>query len=432
MGDKRVVILGNGVAGVSCARHIRKRSELPVTIISSESKHFFSRTALMYIYMGHMKYEHTKPYPDHFWEKNRIELIQARVDDIDPESRLLRLESGEQINYEQLVLATGSQTATYGWKGLDLKGVQGLYSLQDLQQMEVNTDGIESAVVVGGGLIGVEMAEMLISRGIKVTLLVREDRFWGIILPKEEGELIDEHLRKEGVELLLETELEQILGDEEGKVKAVNTKDGKLIDCQFVGICTGVKPNVSFLKDSNLEIDRGLLVDQYLRTNLDNVYAIGDCAQLRRPPAHRKEIEAVWYVAKMMGEVAAANICGVPTRYNPGPWFNSAKFFHIEYQTYGKVPAIPHDDLSSLYWEDKKNEKALRLVYDNETHQLVGIHAFGIRLHHPTCEYWLKSEIDINQLINELEKANFDPEFYQSSFPNIKSSMKEQLITSQL
>ena len=89
----------------------------------------------MYIYMGHMKYEHTKPFEDSFWEKNKIDLIQDRVDRIDPSSSSILLAEGGEMKYDQLVIATGSKTATFGWEGLDLKGVQGLYSFQDLQSM---------------------------------------------------------------------------------------------------------------------------------------------------------------------------------------------------------------------------------------------------------------------------------------------------------
>jgi len=432
MEEEQIIIIGNGVAGVTTARHLRKRSSNPITIISSESKHFFSRTALMYIYMGHMKYEHTKPYPDDFWKKNRIDLLQARVEQIMPDEKQLKLSNGELLSYDKLIVATGSKTATYGWKGLDLNGVQGLYALQDLQLMESNTKGIDHAVVIGGGLIGVEMAEMLHTRGIKVIFLVREDRFWGNVLPKEEGELIGRHLVNEGIDLRFQTDLEEIIGDENAKVKAIKTGSGDQIQCDFVGICTGVKPNVDFLKGSGLKIDKGILVDEYLQTNLPDVYAAGDCAQLKTPSSGRKAIEAVWYVGKMMGEVLAANLAGIPTKYQAGHWFNSAKFFQIEYQTYGLVPAKLADTQASVYWENAEKEQAIRLVYELTSAKLIGIHAFGIRLDHQQCDAWLNRGISVSELIDELEKANFDPEFYENPFPAIKSSFAEQLKEPQL
>ncbi|MFV8226947.1 FAD-dependent oxidoreductase, partial [Christiangramia aquimixticola] len=123
---------------------------------------FFSRTALMYVFMGHMKFEHTQPYESWFWEKNRIELKKAWVQKVEFGERTLVFDSGEKMTYDVLVIATGSKPNKFGWPGQDLEGVQGLYSKQDLELMEKNThQGVNRAVIVGGGLIGIEMAEML-------------------------------------------------------------------------------------------------------------------------------------------------------------------------------------------------------------------------------------------------------------------------------
>ena len=170
---KNIVIIGNGIAGITAARHIRKGSQSRITVISSETEHFFSRTALMYIYMGHMRYEHTKPYEDWFWKKNHIELVKDHVVRVSTPDKSLMLASGNTVHYDILIIATGSRSNKFGWPGQDLKGVQGLYSFQDLEAMESGTKNIHRAVVVGGGLIGIEMVEMLLSRKIEVTFLIR-------------------------------------------------------------------------------------------------------------------------------------------------------------------------------------------------------------------------------------------------------------------
>ena len=157
---EHIVIIGNGISGVTAARHIRKHSDHKITIISAETDHFFSRTALMYIYMGHMKYEHTKPYEDHFWKKNRIELKRTYVHQIHPEEKEVECTGGERLAYDKLILAVGSKPNKFGWPGQDLDGVQGLYSYQDLEQLEKNAPNnkqCKRAVIVGGGLIGIEL-----------------------------------------------------------------------------------------------------------------------------------------------------------------------------------------------------------------------------------------------------------------------------------
>ena len=421
-----IVIIGNGIAGTTLARHIRKRSDHKITIISGESDYFFSRTALMYIYMGHMKFEHTKPYEDWFWSKNRIELKKAWVKSIDLNQKQIHFDTGEPMTYDKLVLATGSQSNKFGWPGQDLQGVQGLVSLQDLDLMEVNTKKINHAVVVGGGLIGIEMAEMLHSRHIPVTYLVREANFWGAVLPKEEAQLIDNHIKENGIDLRLKTELKEIVDDGKGKVKAVVTTTGETIPCEFVGLTVGVHPNIDLAKPTAIETDRGILVDEFLSTSVNDVFAIGDCAQLRYPLPGRKSIEAVWYVGRMMGEILAQTLTGNQTAYQPGIWFNSAKFFDIEYQTYGTVKASCDAGEAYFYWECSDKRKCIKIIYDEANFKLKGINSFGIRMRHEVWDQWLREERRLDYIIENLKKANFDPEFFRQYDPEIQQKFNDE------
>ena len=195
---KHVVIIGNGIAGITAARNIRKLSNDKITVISSESEYFFSRTALMYIYMGHMKFEHTKPYEDWFWGKNNIDLIYDHVMRIEPGNNSIQLAKAGPMPYDKLILALGSATNMFDWPGQDLNGAHGLYSLQDLEVIEKSTINVRKAVIVGGGLIGIELAEMLHSRGIDVTFLILESAYWHNVLPLEESKLIGRHIEAHG------------------------------------------------------------------------------------------------------------------------------------------------------------------------------------------------------------------------------------------
>ena len=409
---QKVVIIGNGIAGVTAARHIRKNSDDEILIISAETEFFFSRTALMYVYMGHMRFEDIKPYEDWFWKKNRIDLMFDYVQSIDFEQKQLDLKKGQSVSYDKLILAVGSKPNKFGWPGQDLKGVQGLYTYQDLEEVEENSKNARNAVIVGGGLIGVELAEMFISRGIAVTFLVREGRFWGNVLPKEEGELITRHIREHHVDLRLNTELDEIIDDGNGQVKEIRTKDGEVIPCQIVGLTAGVSPNVEFLRGSNLKVDRGIVVNAYMETNMPDVYAIGDCAQFDNPVDGRRPVEQVWYTGRIMGETVAQNIAGNRKAYEPGPWFNSAKFFDIEYQTYGWVFAQLQENETDFYWEHENGKIALHVVWDQTTKEFKGVNVFGIRLRHELFDNWLKNRASIEEVMANLKTANFDPEFY--------------------
>lgn len=411
MSKQNIIIIGNGVSGITAARHIRKLSEHNVAVISSETKYFYSRTALMYIYMGHMKFENTKPYEDHFWKKNRIDLILDEVVKLETKQKTLLLASGKTVSYDTLIIASGSKSNMPEWQGRDLKGVQSLYSFQDLRKMEQHTQSIEHAVVVGGGLIGIEMAEMLRSKNIPVSFLVREAGFWNKVLPFEESEIVNRHIREHQVDLRLSTELQEIHGDSNGRVQSVSTSDGDEIACQFLGIAVGVHPNISFLKDSGIKTRAGVLVDEYFQTNIPDIYAIGDCAEQTNPLKNRKSIEQVWYTGKIMGETLARTICSNKTSYQPGLWFNSAKFFDIEYQTYGIVPAENSKDQASFYWQDKYDKKCLRIVYDSRSKCIKGIHVLGLRLRQRVCERWITEDKTLAFAIKNLHQASFNPEF---------------------
>jgi NAD(P)H-nitrite reductase large subunit len=409
---KQVVIIGNGISGITAARNIRKRGDHQITIISAETEHFFSRTALMYIYMGHMRYENTKPYEDWFWKKNRIELVKDFVEKVDTKSKQLILRTKGNLKYDILIIAAGSKSNKFGWPGQDLKGAQGLYSYQDLELMEANSKGIEHAVIVGGGLIGIEMAEMLLTRKIGVTILVRENEFWSNVLPLQEANLISRHVRSHHVDLRLTTELKEIQADANGKVKSILTTKGETIQCQFVGLTVGVSPNIDFLKDSGIETKRGVLVNECLETNVADVYALGDCVERTYELPGRRTVEQVWYTGRMMGEVVAQTICGDKTKYEPGPWFNSAKFFDIEYQTYGNVRNELKENEAEFYWEHVSGTKCAHAIWDKSTNQFLGLNTFGIRMRHECFDKWLRTKKSIDFVMEHLAEANFDPEFF--------------------
>ena len=428
-----IVIIGNGISGVTLARHIRKLSDKKITIISAETDYFFSRTALMYIYMGHMKFEHTQPYENWFWEKNRIELLNAYVEAIDTNNKSLKLANGSNLNYDKLIIATGSKPNKFGWPGQDLKGVMGMYHKQDLDNLEVhapNKEVCKRAVIVGGGLIGIELAEMLNSRSIPVTFLVRESSFWNGVLPEGESQMINRHIKNHHIDLRLSTNLKEIKSDENGKVKSVVIEEtGEEIPCNVVGLTAGVSPNIDFVKSSKIETGRGIKVNRFLETNIPGVYAIGDCAEQHEAIGNRRPIEAVWYTGRMMGETLAQTICDKRREYKPGHWFNSAKFLDIEYQTYGWVWAKPKENEAHFHWKHEDDTKCLTVGYNKDTNEFIGINTFGIRMRHETFDTWLTEKRDVDYVMNHLSEANFDPEFYSHYEAEILSAYNKQLQT---
>ena len=395
-----VVVVGNGIAGVTAARHVRKASaEARVTMVSDETLAPYARTALMYVYMGALAQAHTRMYEERFWAENRIDRVLDRALALDTARQRLALRDGGEVAYDRLLVATGSVPAIPPWPGADLAGVQGLYGLADLETMEASTRGVRRAVVVGGGLIGVELAEMLRTRGVEVTFVVREDRYLPLALSPVESGLVEAEVRRHGVDLRLGTEVARVEGTD--RVEAVVTAEGERLAAEFVGVGTGVRPNVGWLGGA-VETGRGVLVDRQLRASAPNVWAAGDCAELRDPPPDVRALEPIWYAARLQGATAGLGMAGRARDYAPGVYYNSAKFFDLEWQVYGAT-AGPGDD-----WERTDRARSLRVRHRDG--RVAGVSALGVRLRQDVCARWIAEGWPLGRALADLDAARFDAE----------------------
>jgi NADPH-dependent 2,4-dienoyl-CoA reductase/sulfur reductase-like enzyme len=421
-----VVIIGNGITGVTAALRLReRRPDCNITIVSGESTYHYSRPALMYLYMGHMTWADTKPYEDDFWKRQRLDLVRGWVTGVDVSGRRITLHGGGSLAYDKLLIATGSKSNKFGWPGQDLPGVQGFYDLMDLRLLHENTVRAEHAVIVGGGLIGIELAEMLHSRNLHVTFLVREKYYWNNILPSEESKMICRIIRAAGMDLRLSTNLKEIVDDGTGRVTGVVTDTGDRIDCQLVGLTPGVSPNIDLVKDSPIATGRGVLVDLSLRTNVPDIFAAGDCAEIVTPDGERNLIQQVWYTGKAQGRVVGDVLAGDEREYEPGIWYNSAKFLDLEYQTYGFVSNEPREGERHLWWEHPDHGYGIRIVHDGR--KVTGFNLMGIRYRHEVCERWIREERPIEYVLDRLAEANFDPELYRRHESKIVPALRAQI-----
>lgn len=225
----KIVIVGNGVAGVTCAMTARQRDpHAEITIVGGETDYFFSRTALMYSYMDRMSRRDLEPYERKAYAEQRISLLRDWVIDHHAEAKTVHLSSGATLPYDKLVLALGATPNRFGWDGInDVKdGLVHFVSMQDLDACERLTPTTREAIVVGGGLIGIELVESLLYHGVKVTFLIREPYYWPLALGREEGDIVTEQLRAHGVDVRYMEEMKQIEVDSVGRVSGVLTNKG--------------------------------------------------------------------------------------------------------------------------------------------------------------------------------------------------------------
>ena len=410
------VIIGNGVAGITAAFALRKRDGAArISVVSGESDYFFSRTALMYAFMDRMNLRDLEPFERKTYVTQRIERVRGWVTNFDATAHNLLLADGRQIAYDRLLLATGSVPNQPTWSGLELvsSGIVNFVSLQDLEACERLVPSTRRAVVAGGGLIGVELVECLAHHGIEVDFLVRESWYWPMALAKEEGELIAAHIRRHGVSLHLNDEIAEVSAGADGRVSNVRTSQGKDLTCQLLGVCIGVRPAIDWLREVKTPpaVGRGIQVGNDFRASLPDVWAAGDCAELPND-----QVEQIWYSAKRQGELAAQSMLGDAVDYRPPLFFNSAKFFDIEYTTVGVAGP------ESFFYRFPGKEISLRIMHRDGA--VVGFNMLGSRWNHTWFEKWIGERRSLKEVMSQLHLSQFDVEFGRIPLDGVRAAFQ--------
>lgn len=408
-----IVIIGNGVAGATCALAARQRdAAASITLISGETDYFFSRTALMYAFMDRMTRRNLEPFERGVWDAQRIERVRGWVVDHVAATRTIALEDGRSLQYDRLVLALGTVPMVFNWEGLDAAkdGVAHFVSMQHLEDCERLAKTARRAVVVGGGLIGIELVECLVHHGIPTTFLIREPWYWPVALGSHEAKMVVSHMQRHGVDVRLEDEMTRVHTDAAGRVTGIDTREKGKLPCDLLGICTGVRPAIDRIKawTDAPALDRGVVVDGQFRTSLPDVFAIGDCATIHRPDRPVLH-ELIWYSAKRHGQLVGAHtIWGDAIEYTPPLFFNSSRFFEIDYTTVGDVMRVPAGTQSILLTHPKR-DISLRIVHDGD--RVLGFNMLGARFNHELLQRWILERRHPAWVLDQLPSAQFDPEF---------------------
>lgn len=381
-----VVIIGNGIAGVTAARTIRQISNHRVTVISDEAPFFFSRPAMMYVSKGQLSVEHIKPYPDAEWDELSISVLHDSVVSIDAPTKSCMLASGRILAADAMILATGSKPVMPVVAGLGAKAVLSYTRFEDIARLERTLEGSGVTAVVGGGLIGTEVAEILHARRKPFTWFVRESGVYGSHLPLEESAMITSHIRSFGVNL---------------HTGADGLDAGDLEHYNPVIFCTGVMPRTELATRSHLACDTGIRVNDRFETNMQGIYAIGDCAETPWGVDQR------WHSGKEHGANVARILCGDMHPYRPSVHCNSAKFFDLEWQVFGNVPVTGN---RTIFRADPNAERCVRFAYD-ECGVLIGLQTVGVRLRQRVCEDWILRGVTLEEAMKNFASARFDPEF---------------------
>ncbi|GGD61326.1 NAD(P)/FAD-dependent oxidoreductase [Croceicoccus mobilis] len=344
MSQADVIIVGAGHGGAAAALALRQQGfEGSIALIGREKEPPYERPPLSKEYLAREKeFERLYIRPPHFWEEKDVQLILGTsVTEIEPMGKTVKLSNGEQMGYDHLIWAAGGDARRLSCSGADLTGVHAVRTRADADRMMAEIDaGAKRCVVIGGGYIGLEAAAVLRKLDIEVVLIEMLDRVLARVAGEELSRFYEKEHRDHGVNIMLETGVDCILGDSE-KVTGVKLSDGNEIPADMVIVGIGIVPCIGPLIMAGATGANGVDVDEFCRTSLDDVYAIGDCAAHANDYADGAVIrlESVQN-ANDMAKVVAQKICGEKVPYKATPWFWSNQY-DLKLQTVGL--SIGHD-----------------------------------------------------------------------------------------
>jgi NAD(P)H-nitrite reductase large subunit len=311
----RYVILGAGAAGMSAAETIRGVDDKgEIVCVTAETAGYYSRPGLAYYLSKELGEKSLYPFTKKDFQNKQLILYQNAAVHIDTANLEVVFKDRKRMTYDRLLIALGARAVRPEIPGNGLEGVVYLDSMEQTQYMIKKARWAKTAVVIGGGITALEMVEGLHARGVHVHFFLRGRTYWGRVLDSIESKIILERLIKEGVSVHFNTELDQILG-KRGKVKAVVTKDGRTIKSSMVGFAIGVRPRIRLAELSGLEVNRGVMVNEYMETSVPGVFSAGDVAEVYDPEAGKYVIDSLWHIARSQGIVAGLNMAGQQQPY---------------------------------------------------------------------------------------------------------------------
>lgn len=332
------IIIGNGVAGIKAAETIRKYdANCKVIMVGEEDYPFYYRPQLPRFVSGRIDESKLWGKKKGFYEENNITLhLGKKVKNIIPDKNEIMLINGTVINYDSLLIASGGSIKRKNYPGSDLDGgIVELKTIDDAKNIREKIKSAKSAVVIGADFLALSLAEALTDSGLEVTYLIPEDRLWPEIMDKDASNVLEIKLREKGINIQHNTDIKEVVIKNK-KVDGVVTTSGKFINCQILGIIDKLQPNIDFLSGSGVTTDKGVLVDTKMRTNVKNIYAAGDVAQLSNTLYKEfPKINIRWLKAWKQGQVAGSNMAGNEEEYDDISCISSTQICGVDLTSIG-------------------------------------------------------------------------------------------------
>ncbi|NOU90850.1 nitrite reductase large subunit [Paenibacillus sp. LMG 31460] len=345
----KIVLVGNGMAGVSCIEQLLKiaPNHYEITIFGSEPHPNYNRILLSSVLAGDADMKDIVINDWSWYEENHITLHTGQtVNKIDTERKLVSTDGGITVPYDELIIATGSLPFILPLPGADKEGVIAFRDIKDCEKMIETAKNYKKAVVIGGGLLGLEAARGLLNLNMEVSVVHINEYLMNLQLDRTASFLLQQELERQGMKFLLKKNSESILGKK--RVTGLRFTDGSEVEADLIVMAVGIRPNIALPKSSGIDINRGIVVNDFLETNVPNVYSIGECAE------HRGVAYGLVAPLYEQGAVLAKRLAGVETAGYQGSVVST------------KLKVSGVDVFSAGEYADKPDTRAVRVQDDFE------------------------------------------------------------------
>jgi len=396
---EKVIIIGNGVAGATAAEVIRKKNkDISISVYSDEPYPFYSRIKLPHFLGDEIKQENTYIYNTDWYKEKRIELYSGtKIKKIEPDKKSIVTERDEKVSYDKLLLATGSTNFIPPIKGREKNGFFTLRTIGDVLSIKEYSLNNKKAVLIGGGLLGLEAARGLRVRGLDVTVVEFFPRLLPRQLDEKGGKVLQRLIEKIGIKVVLNAQSEEVMGGD--KVAGLKLKDGRMVDCDLIIISAGITPRIELAKEAGISVNKGIVVNERFETNIKGIYAAGDCAEFQG------RIYGLWTASTEQGTIAGNNIAGVDTIYSGTTPSTTLKIVGIDLTSIGVVNP-EGEGFKELIREDGSNEVYKKLVIKDG--KIVGAILLGDTKEVRTVAKLIKNSTDVSKFEDKLTDSKFD------------------------
>ncbi len=326
------VIIGNSAAAVGCVEGIRSLDQTgKITVISSEPYHVYSRPLISYLIYGKTDEQRMKYRPDDFYEKNHVTaLLGVTVTKVDYQTKQVVLDSGASVTFDKLLFATGSSAFVPPMPGLEeVPNKFTFMKLDDAKALRAAITKESRVLIIGAGLIGLKCAEGILSKVKTITVVDMAPRVLPSILDESGSAMMQKHIEEQGVQFMLGNSVAQFHKDK------ADLKNGETVEFDILVLAVGVRPNIKLAADMGCKVNKGILSNEHCATNLEGVYAAGDCSESHDITDDQWRVLALWPNAYMQGETAGIDMAGGDKQYDKAIPMNAIGFFGLHIITAG-------------------------------------------------------------------------------------------------